>query len=36
VGNPEGKRTFGRPRPRLEENIEMDHQEIGCGVHGLD
>ena len=24
VGNPEGKRPFGRPRRRLEDNIKMD------------
>ena len=31
VGKPEGKRSFGRPRRRLEENIKMDLQEVGCG-----
>jgi len=31
VGNPEGKRPLGRPRPRWEENIKMDLQEVGCG-----
>jgi hypothetical protein len=31
VGNPEGKRPLGRPRRRLEDNIEMDLQEVGCG-----
>jgi hypothetical protein len=34
VGKPEGKRPFGRPRRRLEDNIKMDHQEMGCG--GMD
>ena len=24
VGKPEGKRPFGRPRPRWEDNIKMD------------
>ena len=31
VGKPEGKRPFGRPRPRCSDNIKMDLQEIGCG-----
>ena len=30
VGKPEGKRPFGRPRLRWENNIKMDHQEVGC------
>jgi len=30
VGNPEGKRTLGRPRCSWEENIKMDLQEVGC------
>ena len=34
VGNPEGKRTLGRPRHRWEDNIKMDLQEVGCG--GMD
>jgi hypothetical protein len=34
VGKLEGKRPLGRPRPRWEENIKMDLQEIGCG--GMD
>jgi hypothetical protein len=29
VGWPEGKRPLGRPRPRWEDNIEMDLREIG-------
>jgi hypothetical protein len=29
---PEGKRPLGRPRPRWEDNIKMDIQEVGCGV----
>jgi hypothetical protein len=32
VGIPEGKRPLGRPRRRLEDNIKMDLQEVGCGV----
>jgi hypothetical protein len=32
VGTPEGKRPFGRPRHRWEDNIKMDLQEVGCGV----
>jgi hypothetical protein len=32
MGNPEGKRTLGRPRRRWEDNIRMDLQEVGCGV----
>ena len=33
VGKPEGKRPLGRPRPRWEDNIKMDLQEVGgwCG-----
>ena len=30
MGNPEGKRSFGRPRRRWEDNIKMDLQEVGC------
>jgi hypothetical protein len=30
VGNPEGKRLLGRHRHRWENNIKMDHQEVGC------
>jgi ribosome biogenesis protein Nip4 len=28
---PEGKRPFGRRRPRWEDNIKMEMKEIGCG-----
>jgi len=31
VGKPEGKRPYGRPRRRWEDNIKMDLQEVGCG-----
>jgi hypothetical protein len=34
VGKPEGKRPFGRPRHRWEDNIKLDVQEVGCG--GMD
>jgi hypothetical protein len=34
VGKPERKRPLGRPRRRCEDNIKMDHQEVGCG--GID
>jgi hypothetical protein len=32
VGKPEGKRTFGRPRLRWEDNVKMGLQEVGCGI----
>jgi hypothetical protein len=31
VGKPEGRRTLGRPRRRLEDNIKMYLQEVGEG-----
>jgi 3-oxoacyl-ACP reductase-like protein len=31
VGKPEGKRPFGTPRRRWEDNIKADFQEVGCG-----
>jgi hypothetical protein len=31
VGKPEGKRSLGRPRRRLEDNINVDLQEVGRG-----
>ena len=31
VGKPEGKRPLGRPRPRWEDNIKMNLQEVGSG-----
>ena len=34
MGKPEGKRSFGRPMHRWEDNIKMDLQEVGCG--GMD
>ena len=30
VGNPEGERSLGRPRPRWEDNIRMNFREVGC------
>ncbi|KAJ4431590.1 hypothetical protein ANN_20189 [Periplaneta americana] len=30
VGRPDGKRPFGRPRRRWEDNIKMDLREVGC------
>ena len=32
VGIPERKKPFGRPRHRWEYNIEMNLQEVECGV----
>ena len=34
VMKPEGKRPLGKPRRKLEGNIKMDLQEVGCG--GMD
>jgi hypothetical protein len=31
VGKLEGRRQFGRPWNRWEDNIKMDLQEVGCG-----
>jgi hypothetical protein len=31
VGRPEGRRPLGRPRRRWENNIKMDHREVGFG-----
>jgi hypothetical protein len=36
VKKPEGKRPLGRNRSRREDNIKVDHQELGCGGYGLD
>jgi len=30
MGKPEGKKPFGRPRCRWEDNIKMDLQTVGC------
>jgi len=32
VGKSKGKKTFGRPRRRWEDNITMNLQDVGCGV----
>jgi len=32
VGKPEGKRPLGAPTDRWEDNIKMDHQEVGFGA----
>jgi hypothetical protein len=32
VGRPEGRRPFGRPRRRWEDNIKMDLKEVGWGA----
>jgi hypothetical protein len=32
MGKPEGKRPLGRPRRRWEDNIKMDHRDIGWDV----
>jgi len=34
VGRSKGKRQFGRPRRRWEDNIKMNLCEVGCG--GMD
>jgi hypothetical protein len=34
VGKPEGRRPLEIPRPRWEDNIEMDIREVGC--EGMD
>jgi hypothetical protein len=31
IVKPEEKRPLGSPRRRWEDNIKMDHQEVGCG-----
>ena len=32
LGKPEGKRPLGRLTRRWEDNIEMDHKEVGWGA----
>ena len=36
VGKPEGKRSFGRPRRKWEDNIKMGLQDAEYGADGLD
>jgi hypothetical protein len=31
VGTCEEKRQLGRPRPKWDDNIKIDLQEVGCG-----
>jgi hypothetical protein len=33
VGKSEGNRSLGKPRPRWEDNIKMNLQEVGCGLN---
>jgi hypothetical protein len=35
VWKPDGKRPLGRPRCRLEDNIKVDLQKVGCGLSWL-
>jgi len=37
VGKPEGQRPLGRPRRRMENNIKMNLQQVGCkGMDWID
>ena len=36
VGKPEGKRPWGRPRRRWEDNIKMDLREVGRGADWME
>jgi hypothetical protein len=36
VGRPEGRRPFGRPRHRWEDNIKMDIQEVGWNMDWIE
>ena len=36
VGKPGGKTPLGRPRPRWEDNIQIDLLEVECQGHGMD
>jgi hypothetical protein len=36
MGRHEGRRPLGRPRHRWEDNIKMDHQEVGWGMDWLE
>jgi hypothetical protein len=36
VGSPEEGRALGRPRRRWEDNIKMDLQEVGWGMHWIE
>ena len=32
IGKPTGNRLLGRPRRRYEDNVRMDHEEIGINT----
>jgi hypothetical protein len=36
VGKPEGSRPLLRPKPRWEDDIKMDPQEVGWGIDWID
>jgi hypothetical protein len=36
VGRPEGRRPLWRPKRRWEDNIKMDLQEVGWGMHWIE
>jgi hypothetical protein len=36
VGRPEGRRPFGRPRSRWEDNIKMYLQDVEWGIDWID
>jgi hypothetical protein len=36
VGNPQGKRSIGRPKRRWEDTIKMDLREVGWGMDWID
>ena len=36
LGNPEGRRPLGGPRRRWDDNIKMDHLEVGWGMDWID
>jgi hypothetical protein len=36
VGRPEERRSLGRPRRRLEDNIKMDIQDVGWGMDWIE
>jgi len=36
MGKPERKTPLGKPRRRLEDNIKMELQNVGCGIGWID
>jgi hypothetical protein len=36
VGRPKGRRPFGRPRRRWEDNIKTDLQDVGWGMKWIE